>query len=436
MEIRLHIDSLAHGGRAVARLDDGRVVFVKGACPGDTVVALITAEHDRYVEADTLDVAAASPKRVTAPCPYFGLCGGCQWQHIGYPTQLEAKRDMVADALQRIGGLDAPDLVSATIPSPREYGYRNKIELLATHGANGLQLGYARAGSHEIINVDTCLLLPERLRKAPKAIRGALRYAVGSQDLSLTRVALRAADHGRDIEIAIWTEPGPFPRAVAESTLATALKATSVVRVIQKDRKGTRAVSSVEVLKGKGAWRERLDGRSLLVSAPSFFQVNTAAAESLVSHAIQALDPSMNDRVLDMYSGVGTFTLPIAELADETVAIESSRFALADLRRNLENAELYADVIGGDAARELEGLGSFDRVLVDPPRAGLSEQALNALAGTGAIRIVYVSCDPATLARDAKRLQPLGYRLSSATPVDLFPQTYHIETVAVFDTSR
>lgn len=436
MRVRLQIESLAHGGRAIAHLEDGRVAFVEGACPGDLVEAEVTEEHPRRVDARTVEVIEPSPSRVAPPCPYFGSCGGCQWQHVSYAAQLEAKRAIVTDALERIGGLAASGLVTDPVASPSPYGYRNKIELLVGSGPTGLELGYARAGSHDLISVDTCHLLPERLRKAPKALRGALRYMAGGQDLGLTRVALRTAVNARDVEVAVWTEPGPFPRAMAESTLGTAVKATGLVRVIVKDRKGTRAVSNVEVLKGKGAWRERLEGRSLLVSAPSFFQVNTNAAELLIDVALDALAPGESDRVLDMYSGVGTFTLPIAELADETVAIESSRYALADLRRNLENAGLYADVIGGDAARELGTLGPFDRALVDPPRAGLSDQALIALAGTRATRIVYVSCDPATLARDAKRLLAHGYSLESATPIDLFPQTYHVETVAVFDLAR
>lgn len=436
MHLLLHIESLAHGGKAVARLDDGRVAFVEGACPGDTVAVELVSEHPRHVEARTLEIVEASPSRVAPPCPYFGACGGCQWQHVSYDAQLAAKRSIVVDALQRIGGLPAEELVAQPLASPQPYGYRNKVELLAGFGPGGLKLGYAHAGSHDLIDVDICHLLPDWLRKAPKALRGALRYVVGAQDLGVTRVALRAAVNTRDVEIAVWTEPGPFPRQAAESTLSTALKATGIVRVIVKDRKGSRSVSNVEVLRGKGAWRERLEGRSLLVSAPSFFQVNTPVAEKLIDTAIAALAPDEDDRVLDMYSGVGTFTLPIAESAEDTVAIESSRFALADLRRNLDNAGLYADVVGGDAARELGQLGRFDRVLVDPPRAGLDDDALRSLAQTRARRIVYVSCDPATLARDAKRLATAGYALTSATPIDMFPQTYHVETVAVFDSAR
>lgn len=433
MPLELDIESLAYGGDAIAHMPDGRVAFVRGGCPGDRVEAEIVVEHPRRVEAVVTRVIAASPDRVEPPCPYFGSCGGCQWQHVTYRAQLTAKRQAVVDALTRIGGVTNESLIAETVPSPKEYGYRNKIEMVAGDSDRGLSLGFTAAGSHDLVPIDSCLLLPSRLRKAPKALRGTLRYASGSENLGLKRVALRVAANSHDVEVALWTRPGPFPRSLVARALADSIKPTSIVRVLVKEEKGPRAISNVEVLKGKGAWRERIDGRGMLVSAPSFFQVNTSAAEELVLRAVNALDPDGTDRVLDLYAGVGTFSLPIAERAGETVAIESSRHALADLRRNAEAAEVWIDIVPGDASRELKAAGAFSRVLVDPPRVGLSEEATRGLVATRAERIVYVSCDPATLARDVKRLTEGGYELSSATPVDLFPQTYHVETIAVLE---
>lgn len=433
MPVELDIESLAYGGDAIAHMPDGRVAFVRGGCPGDRVEVEIVAEHPRRVEAAVTRVVTASPDRVEPPCPYFGTCGGCQWQHVAYSAQLTAKRQAVVDALTRIGGVTNKSLIAETVPSPKEYGYRNKIEMVVGDSDRGLSLGFTAAGSHDLVPVDSCLLLPSRMRKAPKALRGTLRYASGSEDLGLKRVALRVAANSHDVEVALWTRPGPFPRSLVARALGDSLKPTSIVRVLVKEEKGPRAISNVEVLKGKGAWRERIDGRGMLVSAPSFFQVNTGAAEELVSRAVNALDPDGTDRVLDLYAGVGTFTLPIAERAGETVAIESSRHALGDLRRNAEAAEVWVDIVPGDASRELKAAGAFTRVLVDPPRVGLSDEAVHGLIATRAERIVYVSCDPATLARDVKRLAEGGYELSSATPVDLFPQTYHVETIAVLE---
>lgn len=431
--MRLEIESLAYGGDAIARADDGRTVFVAGGCPGDTVDVEITGTHARYLNAEIVHVVEASADRVQPPCRYFGTCGGCQWQHVSYPAQLQAKARSIRDALSRIGGLDGEGAVEACVPSPKQLGYRNKIELAASYASGRLDIGFMKRGSDELVPVDECLLLPERLRRAPKALRGALRFAAGTPDLKILRIALRASTTGKDAEIAVWTSPGHFPRRIVASTLAQAVQVTGITRVLSRGEAARRQIAGVEVLSGKGAWQERLAGATLLVSSPSFFQVNTSAAEALVNAAVAALDPDGSDRVLDLYAGVGSFTLPLSVHAGETVAVESYGPAVSDLRRNLERNETYADVVGGDAARELRDLGSFDLALVDPPRSGMTPEALSALADTGARRIAYVSCDPATLARDAARLTESGYSLTSATPFDLFPQTFHVETLALFD---
>ena len=430
--ITLSIESLAYGGEAVAHLDDGRTAFVAGGCPGDVLVAEIVEERERFVRARVCEILTSSPDRVTPPCPYFGVCGGCTWQHVSEGAQLHAKRRAVVDALTRIGHVGGAEaLVAETVASPSAYGYRNKVELVVDTSTGRPRLGFHRAGSAEIVAVDECLLLPKALRRSPKALGGALRYAAGEQDLGLSRVALRVAAHTKDVEIALWGEPGPFPRKPVAGTLGSALRTTSVVRVLAKGPLKERRVSGVEVLSGKGYWRERLLGQTMTISAPSFFQVNTTAAEKLVALALDALDIDGSDRVVDLYAGAGTFTLPLAEIAGEVVAVEADSSAVRDLRRNLESGQLWADVIGGDALRELPGIGRVDAAIVDPPRSGLHADAASALAATRALKIVYVSCDPATLARDTVALGACGYTLASATPVDLFPQTFHVEIVAV-----
>jgi len=429
----LHIESLAYGGDAIAHLEDGRAAFVRAGCPGDVVDVEIAEDHGRFVRAEIKSILEPSPERVEAPCPYFGVCGGCSWQHISATAQLFAKRQSIVDALTRIGHIaDAEQLVASTVASPRDYGYRNKIELVARMDPSGLRIGYHKAGSDELVPVDSCLLLPPKLQKAPKALSGALRYLSGGQDLGFKRVALRVAANTRDVEIALWTEPGSFPRKAAATTLGRALRSTSIVRVLAKGPDKERKVSGVEVLNGNGFWRERLNGRAMTVSAPSFFQINTAAAELLVGLAMDALHADGSDRVVDLYAGAGTFTLPLAEVAGDVIAVEAASSAVRDLRRNLEDSQLYAEVVGGDALRELKEMGAVDSLLVDPPRAGLADGAIEAIAKTRARTIAYVSCDPATLARDAKSLLGAGYRLAVATPVDLFPQTFHVETVAKF----
>jgi 23S rRNA (uracil1939-C5)-methyltransferase len=428
----LTIDGLAHGGAAVARAD-GRVVFVRGGCPGDVVDAEIVADHGRYLEAEIAQIVTPSPDRRTAPCPYFHICGGCQWQHIAYAVQADAKRTQVADALTRIGRVEGVE-VSPTLSGPAPYGYRNRLEMRVGADANHRPvLGLTASGSDEIVPIDACLLLPERAKRLPKALAGALRYLSGRADLAIDRVALRVASHTRDLEVDLWGPPGPFPRQAVARTLADAVHPTCVTRVLVKDDPRHRADLKVEVLSGKGNWHEKLGGRSYRVSAPSFFQVNTKTAEILLSSVLEGLAADGTDRVLDLYAGVGTFTLPLTETAGEVVSIEGAGSAVRDLNANLEDTGAWADVMPGDAARALADAGTFDLAVVDPPRAGMTPDVLRALVRTGARRICYVSCDAATLARDARELVSADYVLVSATPIDLFPQTWHVETVAVFE---
>jgi 23S rRNA (uracil1939-C5)-methyltransferase len=431
---RVRIESVAYGGDAIARLEDGRTAFVAGGCPGDVVEIDIVRDCGSYVKARVIEVHESSASRVTPPCPYYGECGGCTWQHLAYDMQLTAKRQILIDTLERIGKIaDASTLVSEAVASPLQLGYRNKIELVANTDSPRLQLGFHRQGSTDFVAVEECLLLPKRLRKAPRALAGALRYAAGESDLGIQRVGLRVAAHTKDVEPALWTSPGAFPRKPVASTLNSAVPSTSVVRVLTKGPAKERRVSGVEVLAGKGMWREKMAGYEFLVSAPSFFQVNTKAAEKLVAAALEHLEPDGSDRVLDLYSGVGTFTLPMAAVSGEVVAVESAGSAVRDLRRNLESQQLWADVVGGDASRELPTLGQFDIVLVDPPRSGLTPEAIAHIAGAKPRAVGYVSCDPSTFARDAATFATAGYRLVRAIPFDLFPQTHHVETLGIFD---
>jgi 23S rRNA (uracil1939-C5)-methyltransferase len=284
--------------------------------------------------------------------------------------------------------------------------------------------------------ITRCLLLPEKLQNAPDSLRGALRYICRDKSNAPVRVGIRSSAVSRDVEVALWSRPSGFPRALATRVLSQAVKNTSLVRVLFDSQLAARDVRKVEVLGGKGFWQESINNLAMRLSAPSFFQVNTSGAETLVSLVVAALEQigaHTQDRVLDLYCGAGTFTLPLAEHFADVSAVESVGSSLADLRRNLDNAGLDADVVGGDVARELPGLLPARFAVVDPPRSGLSEPTRTALAESGLRGIAYVSCDPATLARDLLALGQAGYSLVGATPVDLFPQSYHVETVAVLE---
>ena len=429
--IELRVESLAYGGDGIAHDPEGRAVFVRKGCPGDTVQARIVETHKRYSRAEIVDILDPSDHRVEPRCPYFGSCGGCQWQHVGYETQLSSKRQSVADALARIGHLDV-DVVGPILPSSRTYGYRNRVELTFEPGPPA-RLGYVGADDRDLVPVETCDLLPDAWRAVPRSIAGALRYLSGEAGLAVDRVAVRVSTSLDSSEIDLWGPTGSFPRRAVGGTLADATRADIVTRVMVRHDRGPRAVAGVEVLAGRGRWMERVWGFDLAVSAPSFFQVNTSAAEKLVDAVLEALAPSPAEHVVDAFCGVGTFTLPIASRGPHVTAIETSGSALRDLRRNLERAGLVADVAPGDVTRVLERLGPFDKIVLDPPRAGLDEGVVTSLAALGPKRIVYVSCDPATFARDSARLCAGDYQLTGVTPVDLFPQTYHVEVVGVFD---
>jgi 23S rRNA (uracil1939-C5)-methyltransferase len=426
----IRIESLAYTGAGVAHLADGRVVFVSGAIPGDLVTPRILREHSRFLHAEVDTLVEASPQRVAPPCPYHELCGACDFQHLAYPEQLEWKRRFVVDALERIGALgDADALVQNTIASPAPWGYRNKVELESHWQKNRLTLGFHAKGNTGIVPVERCLLLPQGSEEFPAALAGALGYALKSDSEDLSRVGVRVSRVTGDVELALWMEAGACNRAFVTRVLKDAIAPTSLVRVLTAGPAGKRQVKKVEVLSGHGHWRERLCGFCFRISAPSFFQVNTAAASLLVERVLADIEAD-GASVADLYSGAGTFTLPLARRARRLVAVELAGSSIRDLRRNLSENDCEAEVLGGDVERILPTLDGFERMLIDPPRAGLSPGTLRAIADAAPQTLIYVSCNPSTLARDVKDLAERGYRLTSATPVDLFPQTWHVETVA------
>ena len=433
----LEIERMAYGADAIAHMAGGKTVFVSGGVPGDVVEARITQDGASFARAVTQRVVEPSASRVTPACPFAGVCGGCPWAAMAHQQQLESKRANVVDALVRIGHFDAETaekLVDPCEAPSREWGYRNKVELAFAHQSKRAVLGMhgvvVQGEKPPVIKVDACPLLDAKYKKLVKSVSGALGYLAGSTELALERVGIRASSRTKDVEIALWTKPGPFPRAQVAKVLKDATKASSIVRVMTKGPRKARKVAGVEALAGRGHWRERIAGGTMMLSAPSFFQVNTAGAERLVELVLEALNPSEDDVAMDLYSGAGTFTLPLARKTAWVSAVESYGPAVRDLRRNLESANLgNAEPIGGDAGREFPD-DEADIIVVDPPRAGLAPDVVSQLCEQPARTIAYVSCDPATLARDLARFVANGtFVPTRITPVDLFPQTYHVETV-------
>ena len=431
----IRIERMGSGPEAVGRLGDGKTVFVEGGAPGDVVEATVIEDKGSFARARIDRIVEAGPARVAPTCAHTATCGGCPWQHLSYDAQLSAKRDNVVAALVHTARMDAERaeaLVGDVVASKRQWGYRNKLELGAERDAQGrFTLGFRSESSHEFVSPDACLLAHKAIQKAPKALRGALRFLEGNKDLGIYRVGVRHSARTGNLEVALWTPPSAFPRAQVANTLSSAIKATGIVRVMADPGKA-RKVKGVEVLAGHGKWRERLGDNEFSVSAPSFFQVNTEQAENMIACVIDGLQLDEDSVVADLYAGAGTFSLALAEHADMVFAVESAASSVRDLRRNADANGAWIEVVGGDAAHELPELGELDALVVDPPRAGLADGVPELIAAAGPERVAYVSCNPSTWARDVERLGAAGYELAVATPLDLFPQTYHSELVSIF----
>ncbi|HDQ71460.1 MAG TPA: 23S rRNA (uracil(1939)-C(5))-methyltransferase RlmD [Chloroflexi bacterium] len=408
----MEVTSMAHGGDALGR-HDGRAIFVPYTLPGEIVRVELTADKGRYGFARLIEIVEPSPERVEAPCPYFGPggCGGCQWQHIDYPAQARLKAEIVADQLTRIGDISEP-LVRPTIPDESGWAYRNHAQF---HPASGEGLGFRRAGGQGTIAIETCLVLHPLVADLYDHLDPAFELP------ELVRLSLRAGVATGD-RMLIFEMRDDLPPS---------LEIDVPVSCVMLLSDGVHAN-----LIGRNHITEVVAGHTYRISAPSFFQVNTAQAARLVEQALDYLDLQGTETVLDAYCGVGLFTTHIAERAALVIGVEQAPAAVDDLLENTAPFE-NVDVIEGPVEAVLPDLdvpldAGLDAALVDPPRAGLDRFALDALVERRPARLVYVSCDPATLARDAQRLTRAGYRLVEVQPIDLFPQTYHVESVALF----
>ncbi len=402
----LELTAMAHGGSALGR-HEGRVIFVPYAIPSERVRVELVEERKRWGRGRLVEILAPSPHRVEPPCPYFGLdkCGGCQFQHIDYEAQAEYKREVLIDQLARLGGLrDAKvlEIIGAADP----WAYRNHVQFSTTPQG---QLGFLTSDTNHVVPVEECLILDPLLDELwealdmewPELHRLNLRCGSASGD----RMAIFELDHYEDFDIEV-----DF--------------AVSCVILL--------ADGEVVVLMGNPYLEEQVVGRSYRISANSFFQVNTAGAEALVALMHDALAPKGSDTLLELYCGVGLFGLSLADKVGRVLGVEADPSAAADFRYNAREMD-HVELIEGDAQLVLSDLEEpVDLVLLDPPRSGAGLDVMNRVVGLQPRRIAYVSCDPASLARDARRLTESSFVLQAVQPVDLFPQTYHIESVALF----
>jgi len=403
----LKIDEMVHGGRGLGR-HAGRPIFVPYTIPGELITARIVDDRGRYAFAEGVTLLEAAPERVRPRCPHFGpvgRCGGCHFQHIDYPAQAAYKRDVVLDQMKRIGGFKDPT-VHPTIPSPDAWHYRSHVTFHVDAEGN---LCFVGIDDKTLIPIEEChIVRPELLD---------LFYELNLDIPELDRVRLQVGSDGDDRMVILSTKDDEAPELEVDLPLS--------VNFLLSDNEPVNLIGSSRVT-------YIIRGRSFRVTAGGFFQVNIPQAEVLVDLVLDKLNLQGRESVLDLYAGVGLFTAFLAERASLVTSVESYPPAVTDADENLRDFENVTLIEGSveEVVPDLEG--PFDAAVVDPPRNGMEGRALDALAAHQPRTIIYVSCDPATLARDAKRLAQKGYRLMDIQPVDMFPQTFHIECVAHF----
>ncbi|MBN1305152.1 MAG: class I SAM-dependent RNA methyltransferase [Anaerolineales bacterium] len=409
------LQNLTYGGEAMGRLEDGRAVFVAFGLPGERVHIELTEQKRGYARGRLLEVLQKSPLRVEPKCTHHfspgkpgpDCCGGCHYQQLPYDEQLKAKQAVLADQLQRIGKISS-QVVRETVPSPRQWNYRNHVQF---HLSDKAQLGYVGT-TQEIVPVKECHLPEEVLNE----LWPQLEFGPGT---SVERVSLRLGAE-EEILLSLESEQIEIPEVEVKAGISIVHQAGGDTVILAGDD---------YLLMQAGAGNTM---KTFKVSAASFFQVNTVMAGKMVEHLLARLSLPAKI-ILDVYCGVGLFSAFLAPYCKRLIGIEASPSACEDFVVNLDEFD-HVELYEAPAEAVLPGLNlSPDVILVDPPRIGLDRQALDGLLQLSARTVAYISCDPATLARDARRLIDGGYELVEVTPFDLFPQTYHIESIGIFN---
>jgi 23S rRNA (uracil1939-C5)-methyltransferase len=440
-ELELLVNSLAFGGNGVARAN-GFVVFVRRGLPGDLVRARVTKVKRGYAEAVVEEVLSASPQRVEAPCSHFPACGGCRFQDLAYEAQIAEKARQVHDALRRIGGVVEPPL-EAIVPAGSPFHYRNKLEYSFAPGPEGPVLGFHRAGRwDEVLDVERCWLTTElgnaiRLEAREWAHEQGLRpYDQAAQTGLLRHLVVREGRNTGQALVVLVTAPGELPEGSFVESMRRFPEVRSVWRAVN-DRPAEVTNLPGRLLWGEDAIEEELCGLRVRVRPNAFLQTNTEMAERLYALAREYAGLRGGETVWDLYCGTGTIGLTLAADALTVWGIEASEESVACALENADlngiaNAAFFAGEVGAAIEELADRSGRPDVVVVDPPRAGLSGKAVRRIGRLAPERIVYVSCNPTTLAGNVKELAgEFGYRLERARPVDMFPHTPHVETVAL-----
>lgn len=418
------IESLAFGGNGVCRID-GKVCFVSYSCPGDEVAVNILKQKKTYSIAEIAQIINPSIARKSAECSVYGSCGGCGWQHINYSEQLEQKRKIVQDALSRVGGI-SNDVVNPVVPSRNECSYRSRFRLKTAVSGGLFKIGFFKNGSHEIVDLDSCVVASPELNDIYTKLKCLLPAYPDAAVIEQVSV-----DSGlKGVAVTVFQKKSLSNSARQYiKTIVAQLNDCSGFQVHCSDG------ATSEILHGTAEVCYSIGGLELLYYAGGFSQVNRQQNEKLLDLIKQFAAFEGCESLLDLYCGNGNFSLPLSKFVASVIGVEGSPYSASAADRNtqvnsISNVKFICSDVN-DAVSEMVAQGStFDVVLLDPPRAGAADVVAN-LVKLSPKRIVYVSCDPTTLARDCRVLNLFGYVVKNVVPVDMFPQTYHIESVTL-----
>lgn len=423
--IQLSIEGLSHEGRGIAR-HDGKTLFVAGALPGEEVEARITKTHRRFDEAQCINVIQASEDRAEPICEHYGVCGGCDLQHLTHSRQIEEKQRIVLDQLERLGKIQ-PESTESPLHSPAsEYRRSARLGVNQLQRDNSVVVGFRRRASNKLTRIDHCPVLNDTLNQTIQLLQNALDQAGQVRDIT-------------HAEISMGDQEGALTLRIKKRPSDTLLDAISLaanqlhLRLYLDDGQNTQAYADAADL------HYRLPDQNIKLSFEpgDFLQVNAGVNEQMISRALEWLQPTSDDRILDLFSGIGNFTLPLALNAGEVVGVEGSDTMVQRAASNAEangltNCAFYRANLSNDLRHHRWFNQGFNKIVLDPPRTGALE-AIKQLEHYQANQILYVSCNPSALARDAAELVTMGYRFSRFCVMDMFPQTSHVESLALFE---
>lgn len=436
----IHVDKMINEGMSLARLGQGITIMVPFGVKDDVLEVKITKRKKDYWIGSISKVITPSPMRAKPQCPYFGICGGCQWQMVDYKYQPLLKKELVEDTLSHLAGIKEIDVLD-TIPSPKPLNYRNKVHFPLKRVSSSLVImGFYKQDTHYIIDVDEC---PLHLTQFNEVFKKAKRY-IGEKGLSIydetkhtgfiRNFTLRGSEKMQETLIVIVSRGNYLHKGTAMDLMKMGSTIQGVVENVNPEKGNTIFGEESKTLLGANLFHERVRNYTFVISATSFFQINTLIAEKMVEVFDKIMqDIGEVDVIVDSYSGVGLFAVASAKYARKVYALEISNESVSCANKNIAiNNKPNVEIINGDAEELLQSFGKVDVLILDPPRRGVGDGVINFLNNSKPLHILYFSCNPATLARDLKEIVGARYEIEFVQPFDMFPQTYHVESLTYF----